>query len=75
MSIAIHAPGTDYLPSIESIQYLRNCLPSSNLVRKFVTFHIYFSYKHMSVKVSHISRISLQSHPKIIMKQNTGDEK
>lgn len=67
MSMAIHAPGTDYLPSIESIQYLRKCLPKSNLVRKLVTFHIYFSYKHMSDKVSHILMDSLQSFFKYSM--------
>lgn len=61
MSIAIYAPGTDYLPSIKSIQYLRNCLSKSNLVRQFVTFHIYFSYEHMSDKVSHIPTDSFQS--------------
>ncbi|XP_070495808.1 beta-1,4-glucuronyltransferase 1 [Chironomus tepperi] len=47
ISIALHAPGTDFLPTVNSIKYLRDCLPESNLVRQFVTFHIYFSSKHV----------------------------
>lgn len=47
ISIALHAPGTDFAPTVNSIKYLRDCLPDSNLVRQFVTFHIYFSTKHI----------------------------
>lgn len=47
ISIALHAPGSDFLPTVNSIKYLRDCLPESNLVRQFVTFHIYFSSKHV----------------------------
>lgn len=43
----MYAPGTDFQPTLDSIKYLRDCLPESQLVRKFVTFHIYFSTKHI----------------------------
>ncbi|KFB38958.1 AGAP009403-PA-like protein [Anopheles sinensis] len=47
VSLALHAPGTDFVPTINSIKYLRDCIPESHLVRQFVTFHIYFSSKHI----------------------------
>ncbi|XP_052869834.1 beta-1,4-glucuronyltransferase 1-like [Anopheles cruzii] len=47
ISLALHAPGTDFVPTINSIKYLRDCIPESHLVRQFVTFHIYFSSKHI----------------------------
>ncbi|XP_049820480.1 beta-1,4-glucuronyltransferase 1 [Aethina tumida] len=45
ISIAIHAPGTDFENTIESIGYLRDC--TDPLVKEFVTFHVYFSTKHV----------------------------
>lgn len=54
ISIALHAPGTDFLPTANAIKYLRDCLPESNLVRQFVTFHIYFSSKHVPKVVSYM---------------------
>lgn len=50
ISIALHAPGKDFQPTIDSIQYARNC--GSPLVSQLVTFHIYFSSKHMPKTVS-----------------------
>ncbi|XP_068150752.1 beta-1,4-glucuronyltransferase 1 isoform X1 [Drosophila tropicalis] len=47
VSIAMHAPGTDFQPTLDSIRYLRECLPGSHLVRAFTTFHIYFGTKHI----------------------------
>ncbi|KNC28359.1 hypothetical protein FF38_09204, partial [Lucilia cuprina] len=47
ISIAMHAPGTDFQPTLDSIKYLRDCLPESNLVRSYATFHFYFSTKHI----------------------------
>lgn len=52
ISIALHAPGTDFLPTIKSIKYLRDCATGSALVRQFTTFHIYFSSKHVPKIVS-----------------------
>lgn len=52
ISIALHAPGTDFLPTINSIKYLRDCAPEAALVRQFTTFHIYFSSKHVPKAVS-----------------------
>ncbi|XP_044580381.1 beta-1,4-glucuronyltransferase 1-like isoform X2 [Cotesia glomerata] len=45
VSIALHAPGTDFQPTLDSIRYLRNC--GSPLVSQFTTFHIYFNWKHV----------------------------
>ncbi|XP_049886866.1 beta-1,4-glucuronyltransferase 1-like [Pectinophora gossypiella] len=47
VSLAIHAPGSDLKLTLDSIKFLRQCTPSSHLVRKLVTFHIFFPYKHM----------------------------
>lgn len=47
VSIALHAPGTDFIPTIKAIKYLRDCTPEGALVRQFTTFHIYFSSKHI----------------------------
>lgn len=55
VSIAIHAPGTDFTPTINSIKFLRDCAPENQLVRQFATFHIYFSSKHIPKVVSIIS--------------------
>lgn len=49
ISIAIHAPGSDFQNTLESISYLRDCV--SPLVKQFVTFHIYFSTKHVPKQV------------------------
>lgn len=50
ISIALHAPGTDFKNTLDSIAYLRDCTDS--LVKKLVTFHIYFSTKHVPKEVS-----------------------
>lgn len=52
LSIALHAPGTDYAATVNSIKYLRECAPEAHLVRQFVTFHVYFSSKHIPRNVS-----------------------
>lgn len=52
LSIALHAPGTDFQPTIKSIQYLRECAEDAHLVRQFATFHVYFSSKHIPKSVS-----------------------
>jgi len=51
VSIAMHAPGTDFQPTVDSIRYLRECLPGSHLVRAYTTFHIYFGTKHIPKSV------------------------
>ncbi|XP_030381132.1 beta-1,4-glucuronyltransferase 1-like isoform X1 [Scaptodrosophila lebanonensis] len=47
VSIAMHAPGTDFQPTLDAIRYLRDCVAGNNLVRAFATFHVYFSTKHI----------------------------
>lgn len=52
LSIALHAPGSDFAPTLDTIRYLRDCARGSELVREYVTFHIYFGSKHMPKQVS-----------------------
>lgn len=52
ISIALHAPGFDFPVTINAIKYLRDCPSEAHLVRQFVTFHIYFSSKHIPKSVS-----------------------
>ncbi|CAG9823699.1 unnamed protein product [Phaedon cochleariae] len=49
VSIALHAPGSDFANTLDSIAYLRDC--ASPLVRELVTFHVYFSTKHVPKEV------------------------
>lgn len=51
ISIAMHAPGTDFQPTLDSIKYLRQCVPGNHLVRRFATFHVYFGTKHIPKSV------------------------
>lgn len=52
ISIAMHAPGTDFAATIDAIKYLRNC--ANPLVSQLVTFHVFFSSKHVPKAVSHL---------------------
>ncbi|XP_017966347.2 beta-1,4-glucuronyltransferase 1, partial [Drosophila navojoa] len=47
ISFAIHTPGYDLNATLDAIQYVRNCLPGSQLISDFVSFHVYFSNEHM----------------------------
>ncbi|XP_060524606.1 beta-1,4-glucuronyltransferase 1-like [Cylas formicarius] len=49
ISIALHAPGSDFANTLESIAHLRDC--TTSLVKEYVTFHIYFSTKHVPKEV------------------------
>lgn len=60
ISIALHAPGTDFKCTLDSIAYLREC--SSDLVKDFVTFHIYFSTKHVPKEVRTLCIDKLKTH-------------
>lgn len=53
ISIALHAPGTDFKYTIDSIAYLRDC--TSPIIKELVTFHIYFSTKHVPKEVGKFS--------------------
>ncbi|EAT35985.1 AAEL011900-PA [Aedes aegypti] len=57
VSLAMHAPGTDFVPTVNAVKYLRDCLPESHLVRQFVTFHIYFSSKHIPKNVPKYDKV------------------
>ncbi|KAG6447545.1 hypothetical protein O3G_MSEX005071 [Manduca sexta] len=50
VSLAIHAPGADMAPTVDSIRYLRDCT-GNELIRQYVTFHIFFPNKHIPSKI------------------------
>lgn len=50
ISLALHAPGSDFKNTVDSIWYLRDC--TSPLIKELVTFHVYFSTKHIPKEVS-----------------------
>lgn len=61
ISIALFAPGDDFNVTMNGIQYARHCLPISDLIRDFVSFHIYFPNDHMpSVKVPNTEEEALE---------------
>ncbi|XP_049805362.1 beta-1,4-glucuronyltransferase 1 [Schistocerca nitens] len=45
VSLSVHAPGTDFKPTLEAIRWARDCL--SPLVAEYVTFHVFFSSRHI----------------------------
>ncbi|XP_017050654.1 beta-1,4-glucuronyltransferase 1 [Drosophila ficusphila] len=47
VSFAIHAPGYDMNTALDAIRYVRNCLPGSEVIKDWVTFHVYFPNRHM----------------------------
>lgn len=48
ISIALHAPGTDFQPTLDCIAYLRNCVDPR--LKKLVTFHLLFDMGHTPTK-------------------------
>ncbi|XP_023290426.1 beta-1,4-glucuronyltransferase 1 isoform X2 [Orussus abietinus] len=60
VSIAIHAPGTDFQASIDVISYLRTC--GNPLVSQLVTFHLYFSSKHVPKSVPSTEKILAETY-------------
>ncbi|XP_017763130.1 PREDICTED: beta-1,4-glucuronyltransferase 1 isoform X2 [Eufriesea mexicana] len=55
ISIAMHAPGTDFAATLDAIKYSRNC--GSHLVSQLVTFHVFFSSKHVPKVVPHTEKV------------------
>ena len=48
VSLALYAPGSDFNKTLSAIMYWRNCNgESSDLIKKFVTFHMVFENNHM----------------------------
>lgn len=56
ISVAIHAPGSDFQNTLDSIAYLRECTDAP--VKDYVTFHIYFSTKHVPKEVSCVRQVT-----------------
>lgn len=57
ISVALYAPGSDYQASLDSIGYLRNC--ANPLIKKYVTFHLFFDAKHIPKQVSFLAILML----------------
>ncbi|XP_017774826.1 PREDICTED: beta-1,4-glucuronyltransferase 1-like [Nicrophorus vespilloides] len=55
VSIALHAPGTDFRNTMDTIAYLRDC--TTPLVKEYVTFHVYFSTRHVPKEVPRHNRV------------------
>lgn len=48
VSIAVHASGSDFNSTLQSIFYFRNCVP---LIKEYATFHLYFLKGHFPKQV------------------------
>ncbi|PSN44806.1 hypothetical protein C0J52_25714 [Blattella germanica] len=59
VSLAIHAPGTDFAPTMEAIRYVRDC--TSPLISEYVTFHIFFGTRHVPKQVPFSSAVLAES--------------
>ncbi|XP_022919511.1 beta-1,4-glucuronyltransferase 1-like [Onthophagus taurus] len=55
ISIALHAPGSDFKPTLDSIRYLRDC--TKDEIKRYVTFHIYFSTKHIPSEIPKVENL------------------
>ncbi|CAH0553654.1 unnamed protein product [Brassicogethes aeneus] len=56
VSIALHAPGDDFKDTLESMLYFREC--TSNMIREYVSFHVYFHNKHLPKEIPSFEKIS-----------------
>lgn len=52
ISVALYAPGNDFFATLESIAYLRICSTESEIIKKYVTFHLFMEHEHLPVEVS-----------------------
>lgn len=57
ISVALYAPGSDFQATVDSIAHLRNC--ESDFVKKYVTFHLFFSSEHIPKGVRELMGITL----------------
>lgn len=58
ISVAVYAPDEDYIRTMKSIARLRNCgdnFEEQELIKKFISFHPFFEYKHMPKEVNTIT--------------------
>lgn len=51
LSIALYTPGTDFEATIDSILYLRNCIPEAAIIVQLVSFHMFYENKHKPKKM------------------------
>lgn len=57
ISVALYAPGHDFFSTLECIAYLRKCSSVSELIKKYVSFHLFFEHDHIPNQVSFKSLI------------------
>ncbi|XP_073981520.1 beta-1,4-glucuronyltransferase 1 [Rhodnius prolixus] len=60
ISLALHAPGTDFETTLRTIHYLRDCSPQP--ISQLVTFHIYFPSKHLPKMVPKSDKLFLDRY-------------
>ncbi|XP_066905595.1 beta-1,4-glucuronyltransferase 1 isoform X3 [Halyomorpha halys] len=60
ISLALHAPSTDFNTTIQTIRYLRDCSPQP--IAEYVTFHIYFPSKHMPKSIPRGPKVFSQKY-------------
>ncbi|GAB0089478.1 beta-1,4-glucuronyltransferase 1 [Sergentomyia squamirostris] len=52
IGMSLYAPGTDFKTTLDSIRYLRECSgDDADLIKQYVTFHIYFHADHIPVSI------------------------
>lgn len=61
ISMAVYAPGDDFERTIESIRFLRNCQINGEIIRRFVTFHIYFDLEHIPYNLANYTEKTLNA--------------
>lgn len=55
ISLALHAPGTDLSPTLDTIRYLHQC--SSSPISEYVTFHLYFPRGHLPKQIPRVDKV------------------
>lgn len=71
ISLALYTPKHLYNDSLQSILYLRNCLPESELIRKFVTFHIFFLLSDKSNIIGFTESVDCSEDPSFLKYKRT----
>ena len=52
ISVAVYAPGTDYIQALDTINYYRHCLEYSPQIVQWVSFHIFYPVDHQPANLN-----------------------
>lgn len=63
VSLALFTSKHIYNDSLNSILYLRYCLPQSHFIRKYVTFHLFFNLSERPDSISLPKSVNCSDHP------------